>query len=234
MLKLKKLIAVVLCAAMLALLPVVEVLADAVEEQMSPVQTELSAPSQEPAQQPLALTEETSPLPSAQTTDPAPTGSPEPKASTAATETAGAEETVAPTPVAVTEIRIAGETLLQIGEQTVFSVTVLPENAADKSVIWKSSDETVACVSADGVVSALKPGKANIIASTADGTVSGAAELTVAAPAAVSVENVPEKPAPMTLARPLIFVPSSRVLSTIGIPAMMPRTSEMHMIETNG
>lgn len=193
MLKLKKLIAVVLCAAMLALLPVVEVLADAVEEQTSSTQTELSAPSQEPAQQPLVLTEETSPLPSAQTTDPAPTGSPEPKASAAATETAGAEETVAPTPVAVTEIRIAGEMLLQIGEQKAFSVTVLPENAADKTVIWKSSDKTVACVSADGVVSALKPGKANIIASTADGAVSGAVELTVAAPAAVSVENVPEK-----------------------------------------
>ena len=46
--------------------------------------------------------------------------------------------------------------------------------------------------------------------------------------------NVPEKPAPMTLARPEIFVPSSSTLSTSGMPAMMPRTSEMPMMDRNG
>ena len=46
------------------------------------------------------------------------------------------------------------------------SATVLPEDAADKSVSWTSSDPTVASVSFDGIVTALKAGNATITAKT--------------------------------------------------------------------
>ncbi|MDO4621398.1 MAG: Ig-like domain-containing protein [Eubacteriales bacterium] len=46
---------------------------------------------------------------------------------------------------------------------------VLPENAENKNVIWKSSDETVAAVDQNGLVTALRYGTAVITAETEDG-----------------------------------------------------------------
>ena len=48
------------------------------------------------------------------------------------------------------------------------------------------------------------------------------------------LENVPEKPAPMTLAMPLTVLPSASVVLTSGIPAIRPNTREMAMIARNG
>ena len=56
------------------------------------------------------------------------------------------------------------------GETMRLSATVMPENATDKSIVWSSSDTSVAIVSEDGVVSALKPGEAVITATAADGS----------------------------------------------------------------
>lgn len=47
--------------------------------------------------------------------------------------------------------------------------TVLPENASNKFVNWTSSDISVAMVSPDGTVYAIKPGQATIMATTVDG-----------------------------------------------------------------
>lgn len=47
--------------------------------------------------------------------------------------------------------------------------TVLPENASNKNVNWTSSDISVAMVSPDGTVYALKAGQATIMATTVDG-----------------------------------------------------------------
>ena len=49
------------------------------------------------------------------------------------------------------------------------TVTVTPEDASDTSVTWSSDDEAVATVDANGLVSALKPGKAIITVTTANG-----------------------------------------------------------------
>ena len=53
-------------------------------------------------------------------------------------------------------------------ETLTLTATVIPENAEDRQVSWRSSDETVATVKA-GVVTALKPGIATITVTTADG-----------------------------------------------------------------
>jgi len=52
------------------------------------------------------------------------------------------------------------------GESTKLTATVTPDSATDKSVTWKSLDETVATVSQDGTIKALKAGKADILATS--------------------------------------------------------------------
>ncbi|MDE6480399.1 MAG: Ig-like domain-containing protein, partial [Muribaculaceae bacterium] len=55
------------------------------------------------------------------------------------------------------------------GESTTLTATVNPSDATDKSLTWTSSDESVATVSADGEVKALKAGTATITVTSANG-----------------------------------------------------------------
>lgn len=52
-----------------------------------------------------------------------------------------------------------------IGDEFRLEAVVEPENAANKTITWTSTDETVASVSADGLVKALAEGEATVIAS---------------------------------------------------------------------
>lgn len=47
--------------------------------------------------------------------------------------------------------------------------TITPDNASDKRINWTSSDVSVAMVSPDGTVYAIRPGQATIMATTVDG-----------------------------------------------------------------
>ena len=58
---------------------------------------------------------------------------------------------------------------LSVGNKYTLRATVTPSNATDKAVVWSTSDESVAAVSADGVVTAKKTGAAVITAKTGDG-----------------------------------------------------------------
>jgi len=72
------------------------------------------------------------------------------------------------------EIKVTGVTLdkntdtLKIGETLSLTATILPENATNKNVTWKSSDVSIATVSS-GVVTALSKGTATITVETEDG-----------------------------------------------------------------
>ncbi len=71
---------------------------------------------------------------------------------------------------AVTEITLdIDEKLLYTGDVLTLTETVLPVDASDKSVIWESSDEDVATVDENGVVTAVARGFAVITATTVDG-----------------------------------------------------------------
>lgn len=70
------------------------------------------------------------------------------------------------------------------GVQTApLKATVSPDNATNKGVTWASSDEGVAMVDADGMVTATGKGTATITATTEDGAFSDACVVTVSNPA---------------------------------------------------
>ena len=74
---------------------------------------------------------------------------------------------------------------LDVGNKITLAVSVNAEaGVTDRTVAWSSSDATIASVDADGLVTANKPGVVTIKATTkADTTISGAAAVTVSAPA---------------------------------------------------
>lgn len=65
------------------------------------------------------------------------------------------------------------------GSKTQLAVTVLPENATDKTVLWNSSDNTVLAVDQSGNVDAISTGQATIVATTEDGGFTATCEITV-------------------------------------------------------
>lgn len=83
------------------------------------------------------------------------------------------------------ELDVANAAMTQ-GETLQLTATVLPEDATDKSVTWASSDETVAIVSEDGLLTAVMPGTATITVTTNDGSqLSASCEVTVSTPVTV-------------------------------------------------
>ncbi len=67
-----------------------------------------------------------------------------------------------------------------LGNKLQLSATVTPQNAFDTSLVWSSSDETVATVDGFGLVTSVGYGTAIITATAADGGASGSCSVTVA------------------------------------------------------
>lgn len=84
--------------------------------------------------------------------------------------------------VAVTGIEVTPASVeLKPGDTQVLKVSVLPENATDRTYTWSSSDESVATV-ADDIVTAVADGSAVITAVTADGDHKASVIVKVATP----------------------------------------------------
>ena len=81
----------------------------------------------------------------------------------------------------VKEIRLSGETsVLAEGESVMLAAEVLPQNATNKQLVWRSSDGGIASVSQDGLVRAVSPGTVTISATAQDGYGAvGTSEITV-------------------------------------------------------
>lgn len=76
--------------------------------------------------------------------------------------------TVVTTPVERVSVTANGSTTLKPGQTLQLNATVLPENATDKTVVWTSSDVTVATVTNAGLVTAVSVGNASIKATAGD------------------------------------------------------------------
>ena len=84
------------------------------------------------------------------------------------------------TNVAVTGVTVAPVSQkVKVGKSTTFIATVSPENATNKKVKWSSSDESIATINEDGVVTGVKEGEATITATTLDGSKTGTATIIV-------------------------------------------------------
>ncbi|MBO5477772.1 MAG: Ig-like domain-containing protein [Clostridia bacterium] len=60
---------------------------------------------------------------------------------------------------------------MKVGETAKVTATITPENATDKNIEWKSSNEKIATISLTGKIIALEPGKTNITAQTSNGKI---------------------------------------------------------------
>ncbi|EOH96111.1 M6 family metalloprotease domain-containing protein [Enterococcus moraviensis ATCC BAA-383] len=114
-------------------------------------------------------------------------------------KTATSEVTVIPAVIKVTGVSV-NPAALELEEKTSkeLTATITPANATNKTVKWASSDETIAKVTAEGKVEAIKAGKATITATTEDGKKTAASEVTVI-PAVIKVTGVSVNPAALEL-----------------------------------
>jgi uncharacterized repeat protein (TIGR02543 family) len=83
-------------------------------------------------------------------------------------------------PVDVTGVSVSPETdEVNLGGTTQLTAAIEPINATDKSVVWSSSDESIAIVSTSGLVTGEAEGTATITATTNDGGFTATSEITV-------------------------------------------------------
>ncbi|MCM1522175.1 MAG: C10 family peptidase [Muribaculaceae bacterium] len=96
------------------------------------------------------------------------------------------------------------------GEEFTLTATVAPDDAADKTVTWTSSNDAVATVSADGVVKAIAVGTATITATTTNGKT---------ATCAVTVKASEVLPTGITLSDTEVTLPAGNV-TMIGVTVL--------------
>ncbi|WP_461213870.1 Ig-like domain-containing protein [Lacticaseibacillus sp. GG6-2] len=73
---------------------------------------------------------------------------------------------------------------VEVGKTVKVAAKVAPDDAAEKSVTYKSSDDTKATVAADGTITGVAAGSATITITTKDGGKTATCAVTVTPPAA--------------------------------------------------
>ena len=114
-----------------------------------------------------------------------PTPVPAKPTSTPAKPTEAPQPTATPAPVKVSNVTVNPATvkLTSKGQNIQLSVSVLPSNAENKSIVWSTSNASVATVDNNGVVTAVANGNATITAAALDGSgKSGSCVVTVEIP----------------------------------------------------
>ena len=95
-------------------------------------------------------------------------------------KTATCKVTVSNKEISVTEVTLnKSETTILVGGNETLTATVLPENATNKKVTWKSDKPEIATVDAAGKVTGVKAGEATITVTTDDGGKTATCKVTV-------------------------------------------------------
>ena len=95
------------------------------------------------------------------------------------------EDVPEPTPpvVSVTSVTLnKTSTSIQVGGTETLTATVLPEDATNQNVTWKSDKPEIATVDANGKVTGVKAGEATITVTTEDGGKTATCKVTVPEP----------------------------------------------------
>lgn len=117
---------------------------------------------------------------------------------------------VSVTPILVTEVLLdTARVSLLIGGSYTLHATVLPENASDKTVIWSSSDETIAVVSSEGKVTAKRLGTCTITVMAGEKT----------ATCEVKVNPIPVSSVSLDKNEMEIFIGDSETLTATVLPS---------------
>lgn len=96
----------------------------------------------------------------------------------------------APEVVAVENVKLDHSSLtLDVGETEQLTATVTPENAANKSVRWRSNDENIVAVDANGKLTAIDSGIATVTVTTEEGNFTALCKVTVTDPDATNTET---------------------------------------------
>ena len=115
------------------------------------------------------------------------------------------------TTVAVTGVSVDATASVNVGETTILTATVSPANATNKNVTWTSSDEAIATVDANGVVTGVAAGEVTItVTSVEDNTKTATCTVTVSV--APGTENNP-----YTVAQAIEATPASGTSSNVYI-----------------
>lgn len=90
--------------------------------------------------------------------------------------------------IAIESITLSAQALnLEVGNSSTLTYNILPSSATNKNVVWSSSDESVATVNQNGVVSAISEGNSNITVTTEDGNKTSVCVVTVNKPVIVNI-----------------------------------------------
>ncbi|PID88408.1 MAG: hypothetical protein CSB06_00215 [Bacteroidia bacterium] len=109
-------------------------------------------------------------------------------------KTATCEITVTPKTIAVTKVTLNPKTAeLKVGETATLTATVEPNDATNKNVTWSSSDDNIATVDVNGLVTAVAEGTATITVTTEDGSKTATCEIAVT-PKTIAVTKVTLNP----------------------------------------
>ncbi len=99
--------------------------------------------------------------------------------------------------IPVTGVNLSKETTtVEVGNTETLTVNIVPSNATNKNVTWKSSDTGIITVNNNGIITGIKEGLATITVTTVDGGYSDTitVEVTGGAEAAVTKIEVKQKP----------------------------------------
>ena len=151
-----------------------------VPKKNAPAPTQPAKPTAVPTQKPKPTTPVIpSPAPEDTPDISGPTSTPTPAP---AKPTEAPKPTATPAPVKVSSVTINPSTLklTSKGQTSQLSASILPSNAENKSIVWSTSNASVATVDNNGVVTAVANGNATITAAALDGSgKSGSCTVTV-------------------------------------------------------
>lgn len=96
---------------------------------------------------------------------------------------------VKPSVIKVSSVKLtAKQKKIKVGRKTTVKAAVAPNNAADKKLVWKSSNSRIASVNQNGVVRGKKPGKVTITATANNGSAKGRIVITIQPPKVTGVK----------------------------------------------